>query len=277
MRTKQRHFPEPGYIPKFYGYCRVSHKQQHDRGTSLKDQETSIRAYYQILISQEGGTKYEFGGMFVEPIAQSAYSKSFPNRPAGRELKAVLRPGDQVCVDKHDRLFRDDEDFILHRRWFLERGIGLHIVSMFGGAVDMDSLLGELVLNVMMWMAKVESRVKSERMLLARASRRAEGRHAGTQVPFFCETTDNEGSKKCGGKLVFKPYFRQAMIRIVARHDVDGIKFSRIASEERLRSSQIRDLYAFWKRWNALGQPDINTFKMREFINQYWQENPRNG
>jgi DNA invertase Pin-like site-specific DNA recombinase len=277
VRTKQRHFSEPGYIPKFYGYCRVSHKQQHDRGTSLADQETRIKAYYQMLISQEGSPQYEFGKIFVEPLAQSAYSKTFPNRPAGRELKAILKPGDQVCVEKHDRLFRDDEDFILHRRWFLERGIGLHIVSMFGGAVDMDSLLGDLILNVMMWMGKMESRIKSERMLLARASRRAEGLHAGTAPPFFCEVADTDGIKKRGGKLVLKPYFRDAMLRVVKLRDEEQYSWLKIAHQERLRHKQVRDLYAFWKRWQSLGRPDINTFKMREFINEYWKEFPSSG
>lgn len=280
MRLKQRHFPEPGYVPKFYGYCRVSHKQQHDRGTSLLDQETRIKAYYQMLLAQEDKPKYEFGAIFAEPVAQSAYSKAFPNRPAGKELKAILRPGDQVCVEKFDRLFRDLEDFAIHRRWFKERGIGLHIVTFFGNAFDMNSTLADMVLPMFSAMAEMESKIKSERITLARASRRAEGRSAGTGAPFFCEEVDQVPGKKRGGRLIISPVWLPIIEKAVHLKDVEGLGWNKIAQhltkseKKNIRLDKVQSMYAFWKRWNQLNRPDINTFKMGEFIAAYWKENP---
>jgi len=280
MKVKQRHFAEAGYVPKFYGYARVSHKNQSDRGTSIADQETRIRAYFEMLKAQEGQPALEWGGVHIEPVAQSAYSKTFPNRPAGKELKAILRPSDQVCVEKFDRIFRDLEDFAIHRRWFKERGIGFHIVSFFGNAFDANSQLADMILPIFAGLGEMESTIKSERMLLARSSRRAEGRHAGTAPPFFCQVVDNEPGKKAGGRLVLKDWAEVVCEKIIFLYDREGLSFMAISKvlmkdmKLNMRLHKVQDLYAFWKRWNRLSRPDINTFKMREFIDEFWRENP---
>ena len=279
MKHKQRHFPDPGYVPKFYGYCRVSHKNQLDRGTSLKDQETRIRGYYQMLAAD--GKPLEWGGIFGEPLAQSAYSKSFPNRPAGRELKSILNPTDIVCVEKFDRMFRDLEDFIIHRRWFRERAIGFHIVSFMGNTLDANSEMADWILTIFAKLAEMESSVKSERMLLARSSRRAEGKAQGTKPPFFCEFVDKEPGKKYSGRLVVSEKYQKLMEKVVFLFDQEGVNWLQIGNllwkleKKNFPSSKVQDMYAFWKRWNKEGRPDVNTFKTREYINGYWVANPR--
>jgi hypothetical protein len=183
--------------------------------------------------------------------------------------------------EEFDRIFRDLEDFAIHRRWFKERAIGFHIVSFFGNAFDAGSKLADMILPIFAGLGEMESTIKSERMLLARSSRRAEGRHSGTAPPFFCKVTDLEPGKKRGGRLVLHDWAERICQQIIFLYDREGMNWLQLSqhfwrTEKRdLNSKKLQDLYGFWKHWNNLNRPDLNTFKMRDFIDTYWRENPR--
>lgn len=278
MRFKQRFFPLPGYVPKFYGYARVSHKNQADRGNSIADQEARLRQYYELI--KFDVPVLEWGGIYAEPRAQSAFTRPFPSRPAGKELTGLLQPGDYVAVDKYDRMFRDLEDFSIRRRWFAERGISLQIVSLHGASVDANSTAGNLYISFLCLMAEVESVRVSERVSLARASRRASGRHAGTPPPFFCEVVDCAPGKILGGRLVFLPWALPAMEKIVYMRDELRMSFRKIlaalnkedAVPKRMPMMHIARMYYFYKGWLRDGRPDINTIKVGEYVERWKRE-----
>lgn len=283
MKFKQRFFPEVGTTPKFYGYARVSHKKQVERGNSIADQEVRIRHYYEF--KKLDITGLEWGGIYAEPKAQSAYTRPFPMRPAGKELTELLRPGDHVAVDKFDRMFRDLEDFANRRRWFAERGIILHIVNLDGASVDANSLAGDLYISFLCLLAARESAMISERVSLARSRRRAQGRHAGTaNPPFFLEVVDCEPGKTLGGRLVFREWSEKAMEQVVYLRNEQKLSFVKIASllknngvtPRLLPPGQIDQLYYFYQGWLKDGRPDVNTFIMSDYIAR-WKRELRDG
>lgn len=279
MKHKQRFFPPPGYIPRFYAYCRVSHKRQFDKGDSIESQEQRIRAYFEMKRLEEFHpcAKAEWGGVYAEPLAQSAYSKPFPSRPAGKELHNILKPGDHLCVDKFDRIFRDLEDFSIRRRWFKERGIRLHIVNFLGMCLEADSRGGDMMLSMFAVIAEAESMQLSQRISMARAARRASGRHGGTAVPYVCQCVDNAEGKKIGGRLVFHDWAVPLFEKITQLREKQGMSWEKVAWEvarfhhdKHLGPSRCQDLYGFWKQWHAMGKPDINTISFIETTKTWW-------
>lgn len=286
MRPKQRHFPEPDYVPCVYGYGRVSHASQltgvdgKDPHGSLHDQETRIKYYYEMQ-SKEGmklhGTVWS--GVFLEPKAQSAFSKPFRSRPEGKKLIAKMCPGDHFIVDKLDRMFRDQEDFVLCRRYFVEHGITMHFVEFLGMSGDSNSRGLRLFLNLRVLMAEHESETTSERTRLARSSLRAAGRDDGTTAPCFCYFKGTDPSKKRGhtGKLVMHDWAIPTMEKICWMRDQEKLSFDKIAfvmtrdktlpDMNRIRCER---LYRFYTAWNATGRPDVNTLKLKDFVDSYF-------
>ena len=290
MRVKQLFFPPAGTSAKVCGYGRVSHQRQYDKGNSIPDQETRVRAYYDMRQLDDASPLkgIEWGGMYSEPNAQSAFSRPFRNRPTGAKLWAeVLNPGDHLIIDKLDRIFRSLEDFCSSDRYFAERGIRLHFVNFFGLSMDTGCLGGWLILNQFAMFSELESLRISERVCSARMQRRLNGRHDGAAVPFFCEVVDCGDGKKVGGngRLIFKPWALPLMEKIVQMRDTGrwwkGIVKSGVQNEltdERgnkiectkpLNRDQFRKLYWFYRAWIAAGKPDPTTLKVKDFVDEY--------
>lgn len=292
MRIRQRFYSDPGYLPSVYGYGRVSHPSQlpdangsdaRDPAGSLVDQETRIKAYYALRSQSVGDALYgiQWGQMFCEPRAQSAYTKPFPKRPAGKLLMERLCPGDHLVIDKLDRVFRDMEDFCLRRRYFAERGIRLHFVNFFGLAFDTGCPGGELLLQMQVLFSQFESATTSDRTCRARSALRARGRSAGTIPPFFCRFEQLEGTEKKQqggtGKLVMLDWAVPVMEKIVWLKDEQRLGFdtvARVITKDKAmpdpKWSRVRFLYRFYHAWNSVGRPDINTFKLHEFVDAHW-------
>lgn len=275
MRHRQRFFPPAGYIPQFYGYARVSSKEQHDLNNSVPEQDRRIRAYFEMMkTSPEWNV--EWAGIYAEPAAQSAFKKPFPSRPAGRELVSLLKPGDHLAVDKLDRIFRDLEDFAERRRWFREHGITLHIINFFGSSLNVDSVLGDLVLPIFAVMAEAESIRTSDRTRQAFNEKRARGLYTNSHVPFFCEW---ERREKGNNRIRFKDWTEKVCERIVILHDEHHVSFASIAfmltkEKYNVNCDKVKRLYGFWKSWNERGRPDINTLDIKPFIKAWWELNP---
>jgi len=276
MRFKQRFFSPRSYVPKFYGYARFSHRRRldkFDKVDSVADQEIRIRAFFEMLKAER---ILEWGGMFSEPLAQSAHKRRFSRRPAGRELVAILRPGDQLCVDRYYRLFRDMEDFAHQRRWFAERGIGLHIVSFLGLSMDANSLGAEMMFVMYEAFGEFESQMKSELVRAAKASLRSRGRHDGAKLPKFCQLVDCPPGETNIGRRMFLPWALPAMDMIEDAVD-SGRKLSSAIDEikeqfgVRLNRNYASDLYWFTKAYKELGQPDINTLNWLDVMVEYKQ------
>ena len=53
-------------------------------------------------------------------------------RIAGKQLMSIIQPGDHFIIDKVDRLWRSNEDFVDVMRMFKEKGVTLHICNLMG-------------------------------------------------------------------------------------------------------------------------------------------------
>ncbi len=81
-------------------------------------------------------------------------------RPVFEEVLAMLRPGDTLVVWDLDRAFRSTIDALLIMESLRERGIHLHIVSMY---IDTSTDEGELFYTFLAGIAQYERRVISRR------------------------------------------------------------------------------------------------------------------
>lgn len=296
MRYKQIKFAPPGYIPRIHGYCRVSHQRQYEKGNSVKDQEARIMQYIELRKLDSSDPDFQsavFHRFWTEPRAQSAYSRELRQRPAGAKLFDDLKPSDYIVVDKLDRMFRNTEDFLASRRYFAERGVGLHFVNFMGMSVDTSSTGGGMFIHMLAMMAELESDRIGERVSLARKARMAQGKHSGGAVPFFCYLQGGKNGKKSGsgGRLEFHQWALDIMPKIVQLHDETGRSFEGIGKDgawdflakyinvprgDRQNSvAIIRRLYWFYKAWDAAGKPDINTVKITDMVRSYKDANPR--
>lgn len=277
MKIKQRFYPEPGQRKNAWGYCRVSHKGQYDRGNSLEDQERRIQAYYNLHHSDPAHalSVVQWGGMVTEPRATSAYSRSLASREGGKQLMSVVQPGDHVIVDKLDRIFRSVEDFAIQRRWFRERGISIHFLNILGVSLDTESMGGEVLVYFLVLSAEAEARRISERVCAARASLSARGFHGGGKKPFFFDLVGQTPGKKAGsgGKLVWNPTWltvaqdlEAAPSREARRAIITTFCGHRPSNQEYMR---VRNCWRFYQAWLAADKPDINTLKIKDFVREY--------
>lgn len=291
MADKQRFFPREDYIPVAYGYARVSHGVQFEKGNSIEDQERRIKAYFDLRSNDESSGLFgaTWGGVLSEPNAQSAFSKPFAARPTGDKLvHELLNPSDHIIIDKLDRMFRNVEDFCVSNRWFAERGISLHFVNHFGLSVDTGSSGGGFWIKLMVMLAEMESIRIGERVRSSRASLRARGLQDGTGVPFFCMIVGLPKGKKrgCGGRVEFKPWAVEMMERIAEYRDVRKLTFRDIGThyiDKELGSYgipsheygnerhkfKIEYMYWFYKGWVDLGKPDIATISPKRVAAEY--------
>jgi DNA invertase Pin-like site-specific DNA recombinase len=294
MRTKQIFFPPHGYLPFVYGYGRVSHHSQMGDGIdakdptgSLPDQDTRIRAYFGYL-SRVGGEmeRCRLAGVFLEPKAASANRKPFKSRHAGKQIIQHIQAGDHLIVDKFDRLFRDQYDYVTMRRWFEERGITVWFVEFKGMQGNMNSRAFRLLMNIKAIFSEDESENTSERIRMARSSLRASGKDDGSGMPFFCcfaeheDVAEKDRGKQCGhtGKRVFQDWAVPLMERIAYMKDHEGMHANNImriiakeAEFKRFTPAHVRKLYRFYTAWNATGRPDVSTLKTYEFVAAWWR------
>lgn len=291
VKTKQKFFPEPGYVPRIYAYGRVSHPSQlgdrdeKDPTGSLTDQRERMVKYIEYMQKpgnlMDGAVMAEF---FMEPKARSAYSKPFRSRPKGREIFEKLLPGDHLVVDKFDRLFRDQHDFVTMRRWFDERGITVHFVEFMGMAGTMKSRAFQMICSIKAIFAEDESANTSERTCLARSALRAAGKDSGVKPPFFCRFVGSDPTKKRGhtGKLVMCDWAVPTMEKIAWLKDTQGLGYQEISKvfmrnkvEPKLDRLRIKILYEFYRAWDGTGRPDINTLKYHDFTRAWWANNAK--
>jgi len=286
VRYRQIKFAKGGYVPKIRGYARVSHKSQFDKGRSIADQEARIQAYIQLRQVDGVFNNAIWDKMYIEPRAQSAYSKPFMSRVAGSQLWEALQPGDHVVVDKLDRMFRNMHDFCTCEKFFGERGIRIHFVNFKGMAFDTGTTGGDFMIKIFALMSEAESDRIGERTALARKMLRAQSKHMGVMIPFFCTLRGaREGAKRGGGGvLVFKDWTLPLMKEIKQRYEAgEGFHkmgkagmYNKMASlgihmgaDFRENVRKLRKMYTFYCAWMDCGMPNINTIQIMHMIRDY--------
>ena len=159
-----------------YGYVRVSTARQSNNGQSLDVQKRAIEGY----ALQHG---LEIAQTFVERGVSG--SKPLEDRPQGKALLDVLRPGDGTVCPKMDRMFRSALDALLMCEKFEKNKLELHLLDMGGCVVGNErSASADLFFTVMVAFAQFERGRLAERVREAKAKLKSQGRFLGGSVPF---------------------------------------------------------------------------------------------
>lgn len=155
-----------------YGYARISHHDGFKVGDSIASQQLRIEGYFKMMLEPSGVT---FGGVHTDGKNCSASKVKFHQRPAGKALVAMMKPGDHLVIDKLDRLWRSLEDFCRLMRWFKSQRIQVHIVDMRGCSVQMGTPMGDFMLQMMVSIAQLEASMISTRTKQALEAKRRAG------------------------------------------------------------------------------------------------------
>lgn len=227
-------------VPFAYGYARVSHADSFQADNSLPVQEGQCTRYFDYCAALEGHSLHgvQWGGMFAEECATSAYMKRFSCRPKAQELLRRLKRGDHVIFPRIDRGFRSLLDFCEVERYCRSEGITIHFVNP---VVDMSTPSGRLCAQMLAAAAEFDSAIKGERIREVVQARKERGL-AVSRAPmgFKVETIKVKGKDTL--QIVRDDYQRAIMQEIVRLRD-QGLKWETVSEriEERLHEFEQRD------------------------------------
>ena len=158
-----------------YGYVRVSSAEQAgDDRTSLDTQRRKVNA-----VGELAGLRV--ARLFEEPGVSGG--TALAERPGGRELLAVLRPGDTVIVAKLDRAFRNAADALATAEAWKRRGVDLIVADMGTEPVTQNGT-SRMFFGMLALVAEFERERIKERSAEGRAAKRRAGGHIGGDAPF---------------------------------------------------------------------------------------------
>lgn len=146
-----------------YGYVRVSLAiQTQEHLGSLASQEERIQAFFDYRLKMDGYTLKEI-------FREEAVSGSVPiaQRPCGTKLMDAVGEGDAVIIPKFDRAWRDTIDGLTTIKAWHAKGVKVFVLD--AGGIDLSTEIGELLMTVMLMVAKFERRRIKERLAEARA------------------------------------------------------------------------------------------------------------
>lgn len=165
-----------GVVMAVYSYSRVSTVRQASEGESLDVQQRTIAGYAMMRA---------FGD--VHAFVERGVSGSVPltDRPQGKALLAILKPGDVVITAKLDRMFRSALDALGVLGDLKARKIGLHMIDL-GGDVT-DNGISKLVFTILSAVAEAERDRIRERIGTVKADQKSRGAYLGGKVPYGYE------------------------------------------------------------------------------------------
>lgn len=207
-----------------YRYERVSSDKQYTSGLGLEYQSQMNAEAAERLSKETGGVVYPKA--FVDP-AVSAFSQKFSERPSGRQLLDIVKPGDDIIVYRLDRAWRNPADAIEMCEELKKRGVYIHLVSE---GIRTDSGVGMEWIGMLASMAHMESMMRSRRVREAHSKCRKQGRPIGAIKAGFKEKKVGVKSKVVLDK---KACARLAAIYIMRMH-------------RNYSNDQIRDVLASW-------------------------------
>lgn len=239
-------FREPG-VNYAWGYGRQSSKDQIDEG--LPRQGARIRLSYAAHIEPLG---IKWGGFIPDDSPTSARTNPFMLRHAGRLLFDLMQPGDYFIIDKIDRLWRSNEDFVDVSRQLKSRGITLHICNLMGASVTLGTPMGDFMLNLMVIIAQLESDQTSDRTRAAYRSRRSDGKFSVSTIPMGCKklgSIERHSGRIVADtrKLIWDQDYRKFMAEIVRLADIERLSASQIS---KTMNRHFREFMGdtFWKK-----------------------------
>lgn len=159
---------------KAVAYVRVSTEDQAREGVSLDAQTARIKAYCAMAGLELVAIVREEGVSAAKPLK---------NRPAGRELLAILSEGQaqHVVALKLDRLFRDTVDALQVVQQWEQSKIAMHLVDLGGVTLRTDTAMGKMFLTLGAAFAELERNLISERTRAALQHKKACGQRLGAK------------------------------------------------------------------------------------------------
>jgi putative DNA-invertase from lambdoid prophage Rac len=194
---------------KAYGYVRVSTDTQADEGNGLQVQQRMLEGR-----CLQDGIRME--RIFVERGVSG--SKPIGERPQGRELLAIIKPGDRILAAKLDRAFRSASDALATLELLRERGVDLYLLDM-GGCITTGGT-SALVFGILASVSQFERGRIAERQRDAKRHELAEGRYRGGARPF--------GFRPNSEKRLMPVPEEQAALSLILRLASEGIALRKI-------------------------------------------------
>lgn len=150
-----------------YGYGRHSTNKQD---LTREVQEFRTQEYWQNNLQSRGVI---WGGFFYD--AATSARTPFSERPSGRMLHAIARPGDHIVVTKLDRPFRSLRDGVTSMEQWDARKVHFHSLDL---QVDTTTAMGRFFRSIVLAVAELEREFARERTMETITLRRKQG------VPF---------------------------------------------------------------------------------------------
>jgi DNA invertase Pin-like site-specific DNA recombinase len=156
---------------RVWGYGRHSTEKQ---GLTEEAQRTKVESYIQLHLPDVA-----YGGWLYD----TAVSRGTPmfERPKGRELWALVQPGDHVVVAKLDRAFGKTVDGLRSLEMLAAKGVSFQSADR---QIDTSTAIGRACLTVVMAFAQLDREQTAERTRDALAVKRAAGQPYGRFIPY---------------------------------------------------------------------------------------------
>lgn len=178
-------------IKRAWGYVRVSSDSQVESGLGLEYQTRDVEAYKKILHEQSGVVLMDT----VADEAISAFKVPFPERPGGKRILSEAKAGDVVIVYRSDRIFRSLQDALATITEFQRRGLIIHLIDE---RVRTDSEDGRWYLSLLVMLAELESKMKSDRVKSVLQRKKSQGLKYAHKSAFYTP-------KEFGGQVRMVP------------------------------------------------------------------------
>jgi DNA invertase Pin-like site-specific DNA recombinase len=143
-------------------------------GTSPEEQERKIAGLAMMRGEELAQVLYDGGVSGSTPLDE---------RPGGKKLLKLLKPGDVLIAAKLDRLFRDAADALTRAKEWKAKGVKVILVDM-GTEPITENGTSKLLFGILASMAEWERERIAERVADGRRAKKAKGGHIGGSVPF---------------------------------------------------------------------------------------------
>jgi len=156
-----------------YSYTRVSTATQAEEGESLGAQQRRVAGY---------GMQHDLS--VDRHFVERGISGSVPldERPEGKTLLAILKPGDVIITPKLDRMFRSALNALGVLEQLKQQGVSLHMIDL-GGDVTGNGI-SKLVFTILSAVAEAERDRIRERIVDVKRDQKTRGRFLGGSRPF---------------------------------------------------------------------------------------------
>lgn len=150
--------------PVCFGYGRHSTKKQD---ITEEVQQARCEEYYTRMLKPMG---VQWGGWFYDPATQG--KKPISERTEGRQVFAMLRPGDHLVFAKLDRAFRSVADGCSTIEQLANRKVTVHSLDL---QIDTSTAIGKFFRTILLAVAELERDFTCDRVNETIAYRKAKG------------------------------------------------------------------------------------------------------